>query len=502
MNPRLRNSLIVALGVAIAMVAGWQIANESLIQAGALGTALALWLASRLCGISADALVAGLALAGYLIGNRGFAQLSVPNLPLLPGELTLGLGLCFIIWNAARTKELPVRRDALNAMLLTWLACGAIRFGYDVRVHGLMALRDFAILYYSLFFFLAQGWWADPDQRRWVQRCLTVGFAVGAPIFLAFARWPDFFVNNLSVRGVPLVYVKSDVQAGLLIAGTYWFLHRYVSSRRLGWLLLAATNLLGVLSANSRAALVAFGVTCLWLVACRDWRILRPIAALGAVGLAVLLTLPIVTQRPWKESIAYRFYESAASIGDTQGARSYETADLGDKPDNNRFRLTWWRIVVGETWSEGRWTGLGFGYDLSDQFLRIYYAESSEEFSTRSPHNYPLTVFARTGLIGVGLLLVCLAGITMRTWRAGRRAAQSDQPSEPFAMWVGTWGIFVSACFGVVLEGPMGAVVFWTLLGMANAAGSEPAPTSEPALPDPAPDLRDAPSAPQVAPSP
>jgi hypothetical protein len=31
------------------------------------------------------------------------------------------------------------------------------------------------------------------------------------------------------------------------------------------------------------------------------------------------------------------------------------------------------------------------------------------------------------------------------------------------------WAIFGSACFGVVLEGPMGAIVFWTLLGVANA---------------------------------
>ena len=31
--------------------------------------------------------------------------------------------------------------------------------------------------------------------------------------------------------------------------------------------------------------------------------------------------------------------------------------------------------------------------------------------------------------------------------------------------------IFISACFGVILEGPMGAAVFWTLLGLANSAG-------------------------------
>jgi hypothetical protein len=35
------------------------------------------------------------------------------------------------------------------------------------------------------------------------------------------------------------------------------------------------------------------------------------------------------------------------------------------------------------------------------------------------------------------------------------------------------WVIFISALFGVVLEGPMGAVVFWISLGMGNAKRRE-----------------------------
>ena len=41
-----------------------------------------------------------------------------------------------------------------------------------------------------------------------------------------------------------------------------------------------------------------------------------------------------------------------------------------------------------------------------------------------------------------------------------------------FLLWLGGWGIFTSACFGVVLEGPMGAVVFWTILGLASATSA------------------------------
>lgn len=498
-NPKWRNGLFVGGGVVLALVAGWQIAQESFLLVGAVGGLLLLWLASRALAVPVDALVAGLVLAGYLIGNRGFAQLSVPTLPLLPGELALGIGLLTAIWTAARAKTLAVRRDTLNFVLVVWLAVGGIRLWFDFRVHGFVALRDFALLYYALFFFLGQEWWNDPAKRRWLEGCLSVGFAVGAPVFLAFTRWPDFFLTHFSVQGVPLIYVKSDVQAGLLVAGSFWFLHRYVRSGRTPWLLLTILTFLGVTLANSRAALLALGVACLWPLACRHRALVRPLSALFAAGVLLLVTLPFLTQSPWQESLAYRFYETASSMVDFTGSRAYETMDLGDKPDNNRFRLTWWKAVIDETWEEGRWLGLGFGYDLAAQFTRVYYAAAAEEFSARSPHNFILTVFGRMGLVGTGLLLVFLAGMAVRTWRAGRLAARDEGTDAGFSTWIGAWGIFVSACFGVVLEGPMGAVIFWTLLGMANASLAQARAEADPAPADDGPHLRAGEPAAQVA---
>ena len=45
-----------------------------------------------------------------------------------------------------------------------------------------------------------------------------------------------------------------------------------------------------------------------------------------------------------------------------------------------------------------------------------------------------------------------------------------DPDHRGLGMWIGAWVVFVSACFGVVLEGPMGAVLFWVMLGAANGA--------------------------------
>src|SRR5688500_1885605 len=70
------------------------------------------------------------------------------------------------------------------------------------------------------------------------------------------------------------------------------------------------------------------------------------------------------------------------------------------------------------------------------------------------------------GIVGFLSFLALIIAITLRTWRAlqNRRTA-----FDAGAWWCAGWVILVCACFGVVLEGPMGAVVFWTILGVANA---------------------------------
>jgi hypothetical protein len=58
-----------------------------------------------------------------------------------------------------------------------------------------------------------------------------------------------------------------------------------------------------------------------------------------------------------------------------------------------------------------------------------------------------------------------------RTRTAAKAArAQLDGAARALSWWCACWVILISACFGVVLENPMGAVVFWILLGLAHAS--------------------------------
>jgi O-antigen ligase len=106
-----------------------------------------------------------------------------------------------------------------------------------------------------------------------------------------------------------------------------------------------------------------------------------------------------------------------------------------------------------------------------------------------------MTALGRMGLVGVAaLLLIYLAQfrITLRTARAARQdSARQDALTLQAACWV----VLVSSCFGVVLEGPMGAIPFWIMLGLAHHdATREPAPASPPADQAPAAETEDLPN--------
>ena len=462
--------LLTAGCLLAALVLGWQLPNAEYLLLGIIGALAFMLVANWLTGLAPDVFLGGLILFGYLVGNRGFAQLQMPGLPMLPAEAVLGIGTIVVIWHTTRTKTLPIRRDTLNFAVAAWIAVGLARLPHDVRTNGFVAVRDFALVYYAVFFFLAQEWCKVARSRQWIERCVTAGLMFTTPVFVAFILWPNIFIN-LTIAGIPPIYVKGDVAGGFMAAGVFWFGRRYVLTRDWPWLALTIVSGAGTVFCNSRAALLALVLGTVALLILRERRLFKLLLGITAGGCLLLTAEAVWPHPPGQSSEAFRIYESLQSITDFSGTNTPISEDLGDKPDNNRFRMVWWQAVLLEARDNGLWLGLGFGHDLADQFVRTYYADDPEEFNTRSPHNFVITVFARMGIVGLVLLLSILAIMARRTVQRAW-AAPDTGTSAP---WLFSWMIFVTACFGVVMEGPMGAVLFWTMLGMANVSGPEPA---------------------------
>jgi hypothetical protein len=480
-----RDFIIVLVVLAIGAWAGLRIADAALTAPLTVGGVFLCVIIAHVSPVGFNPFVLGLLIAGYVLGNRGFAQFSVSgSLPLFPAELGITATLAVLLWRCVDGGKLPWRNDFLNWALLLWMAVSTVRLPFDVRAYGPMALRDYAMVYYALFFFVAQEALAPGAAWRWVRGCVLAGTGVLPALYGAFLLWPDFFLSTLTLRGMPLIWFKGDLAGTFMgIGALAWFCA--FERGRTGWRWLAVPVSLGLVAAllatENRAAMLALVAGALVMVAGGRWKFVAALTAAGVVAVVAILAWAQFAGRPWEKTPLYGVSQRVVSVVDFRGSRDYSAAAGAEaKGDNNRFRAIWWQTVVDETVATNPWTGLGFGHDLAGNFLRVYYADSGDTFTARSPHNLLLSIFARTGGVGLGAFLILCAAMLWRTWRAARSGKRGTERRgrEAEATWQGeawcyVWAIFTSACFGVVLEGPMGAVVFWILLGAAAARSQQ-----------------------------
>lgn len=472
MNPIWRDRLITAVGAIVAVWLTFYLAEgDLLLPLGAGVIALGL-IFVRVTGVRIDAIAVGVLLFGYMVGNRGFAQLTpLPSLPILPAEIGLVVAAASIVWRCSRDKSLPWRRDALNHALLAWIIVGAVRIPFDISRYGFVALRDFATVYYVAFFFIVQHLSREEHIRRFLLRALFVASTCLPFAFMLSEMFPEFFLGTLVFRGVPLIYFKGDLAPTFLAVGGI-FLYVTAPLRHRSWSRVLAIGMIGwVFIGDNRASMLGTLVGLAWIVRSR----FRSLAfvQVGIVAFAFLLLVAIagLFDNMWAAKKVRGLTERMMSVADVSGRFTYSEESSHIKSDNNQFRWIWWRTVVSETLAENPAFGLGFGYDLARGFLQEYNPDMAEDFTARSPHNILVTTMGRMGVIGLGILVWILMLIFFRTLHVVR-ARTSD--ATQVALWASIWPIAISSGLGVVLEGPMGAVVFWSLLGLASSYRSPP----------------------------
>ncbi len=479
MDPRLRTALAYVAAALLAVFLGERVA-EGAYAWPALAAVLAVaTVLVRFTGLAADTIFVGLLLIGYLVGNRGFAQLMpAPGIPLFPAEAGLLIAVAWRTVICGFERRLPFRPDALNWAVLVWLVTGTVRVAFDLPNYGFMAVRDYAVIYYAVFFFIVQHMGRDPAARRYLTGCLLFAVVALVPMFSLFQFFPDFFLNQLTVFHVPLIFYKGDLAATFMGLGSLLVFHWAKGLQRYWAWPLSAAMILFLLSYDSRASLLGVVLASGLLLLARRWRFPALQGGLTALALLIVILLAVLFDNTWANRKLHGLQDRIQSITDISGSGRYDSEESYFKGDNNRFRLVWWRNVVEMTWTTNPLFGLGFGADLAQGFVQEYYPDATLDFNTRSPHNIFLTVFGRMGLAGVAVWTAFCAVLLIRTLLVLRHSPDPVQ----WSLWCAPWVILCSATFGVVLEGPMGAVVFWTLLGLANSypPAAEAGPATSP----------------------
>ncbi|WP_420457141.1 O-antigen ligase family protein [Rubrivirga sp.] len=403
----------------------------------------------------------GAVLIGYAVAGRGFAYLGVP--PLFIGEVALALGLVALAGASRRTRVVEGTTLRLLVGLIAW---AAVRVALGFPTWRLDAVRDGMVVLYGLFALVAAGLVLEqPERLRWlvarvprlVWALVLVGFPAHAfiQVFEVFPVWP--WANVLIVQTKPGDLLVFLAAAATVVAVGF-------QKPRPALLLGLTVGIVGLMVV-SRGGMLGFvlGVSLAWL-----W---KPAGAgygrfvyVGALVIVLGLVVGssgIQVNDGAREFSVEQVWENLKSVaGQSDQSQLQNTAE---------WRLEWWTKIVGYTVGGAHFLdGKGFGINLADDDG----FSIDDEGSLRSPHNSHLTILARGGVPMVAAWLL-LQGLWL--WAVGRAARTArllrlDAWAGFYAVCGALWlAAHVNATFDVYLEGPMGAIPFWTVFGLALA---------------------------------
>jgi O-antigen ligase len=136
--------------------------------------------------------------------------------------------------------------------------------------------------------------------------------------------------------------------------------------------------------------------------------------------------------------------------------------------ENQRWRLAYWRYMLGET-AEQPLLGAGFGTPSRFVWRGVRYdfrTGADDPNDVTPPHNSFVNLIYRTGVVGT-IPFLALVGIGL--WRWGRALRRTAEPTDRMRLVsLGVLAVFiaVTAFFNGALEGPFMGIFFWTVLGL------------------------------------
>ena len=465
---------MMVLGLAAAGLAGIAIGNGDYVIVAAAATALLLFALLFVLWPQylPEAKVLAFLITGHVVFQRWFAELRFGIVFITEASLAIAGTLVLLRIAFQRFRAFP--RHAITWPIALLLILGTVRFALvDLQRHGLIdSTRDFAVVYYTAFYFIGYAVGIHEPSRqlimKWLYRSTAVYLAMILPLFFIFLPLGILatFTTVLSTRDMAVI-VPTYATLFLGVAAVKW--------RRQRWFLLAFVPLVWLIYLRSRAGYVAFGVTSLIFLSAisytrRDFllRISLLTATTVVIGGIVLITSELTQIRTLQP-----FVREVESIFDITAIKERKSAAAGDAADysaeTSRWRTAWWQAVYDETVKRGPVFGLGFGYNLANKFNREYYGRSRGEAAARNPHNVAFTFLGRLGFVGLALFIWLCVSLMRQTFRVIAAVRRREQPLENINPWLVVMSVLVVGLFSHSFEGPMAAVPFWSLLGLGVA---------------------------------
>lgn len=415
-----------------------------------------------------------LLLAGLAMGGKGTAYIGLP--PIFITEVILVIG-CVLLLLQPGWRELL--KSPTVVLILAFALWGFARTLPYLGTYKIDALRDGVLYGYAAFALIIAGMVvSQPQLLPWILR----KYRKFACVFLMVM--PFFWVAGQVLSGkvplwpwapdVPIIDLSpgdAPVHLGAIVAFAIVGLFR---SELLGLprrlleavMPLLALSLVAIAGAVSRGGLVSFGL------AASAGFIMRPRSAWARnMAFVLMVALPAVVLVDPRLPVPGRDREFSARQLLLNVTSIVSENRVGDLDGTKQWRLRWWGKIVDYTFhGEYFWMGKGFGINLADS---DGFQVEFDATPLRSPHNGHLSVLARMGVTGFVLWVLIQVSWLYAMLNAYIRARQRSHLTWMmlFVFLVAYWlAISFNAAFDVYLEGPMGGVWYWSVIGFGLAS--------------------------------
>jgi len=365
-----------------------------------------------------------LVLALYGVLNKGFMLLRIPPAGQFGIPAAELLVLMFVATFVYEIRRVPSFASVapVTPLLVLWLV-GLTNVMLGFTEHGIWALRDASHLVDTTFLWVGFVVAASPGFAARFSRWLRIFLNICAAycLFYPFRETLKAYSPKISAPAgydAPLFFNYVSTSVLPLTAAMAWIADRV---RYFGLPSIVLAGALIVYTAvvfQARTTYLQIMALVMILAYLRPADAMRIMAGtfVGFAALSILIASGIeVTGRLGEEFSLTFFLEHFASIWGAKGS-----GNIASAADGVPLRLRWWMLIWQDVTSSFTTLlfGIGYGIPLTDFF-------DDTNALVREPHNSYISMFARTGVVGLTAFILVQLSL-VRTWFRVYRSCAND----------------------------------------------------------------------------
>ena len=396
-------------------------------------------------------------LLGMFAFNKSFSYLSlgIGNIPIYVTELILAFFLLKIALFGIIKKKIKEVKTPLDIPFAVYYSIGLILLFRDLPHYGIEAVRDFVIVYYSLFFYvITENMVSFEDIQKMVKVCF-IGSILSVIFFFIRSSIPQ-----LGNAFGPLLSKSIYIAYGMHISITILFciaLRNYLDKRKVFIVAIVSIQLLAVVLTESRSVWVSLAISLIFvfIISKEQRSIILPL------GLLIFVVILIWSYSTFFNSTLFNdIYLEGKSIFDS----NMQTVSA----ETSKWRIT--TGIAGIHQFLRAPLGSGFGRPADMVFLDIVGGSNpSERMLQTDYHNVLLAILVRMGFEGLIVFIWINAVFYYRCIRFCRNTDEPLYRAYMIGILACHLSIAINSMFFQFIQTPYMGIFYWIFMGLGIA---------------------------------